>query len=171
MTESHGFLSLGNNNKIAQFLDRSGSYSTHAKRNGVSLLYDFDLPDDQLSTDIERLDVLRKTYAAKCEEIKNVKKELGIGSDIQISQFLRVAKRGIFNNSVSQSKKVIYGCQLADEATGLRDEIATLKIKVRNSRPKSDFFRFLMDAMKEHLSPEMMERIHETARQKMRDVR
>jgi hypothetical protein len=64
--ESVGFLASGNNKTKAQFMERRGSYSTHAKRNGVSLLYDFELPDDQLQTDLEKLATLRKTYMELC---------------------------------------------------------------------------------------------------------
>ena len=121
------FLSVGNNTKYEAFRTRTGSHSTKGLQTGRSLLYDFQLEEDQLNSASEERKVLGARINNLRERIKRLRDECGLREGRQIKQYIPAAKKMIFKNSPKLSKKILKIQDLAREMRSMELRAAELK--------------------------------------------
>jgi len=137
------FLGPTNNKKAAQFLTRTGSYSTHGNKKGF-VDEDFgQLPQDQLHPIGKRLKELGLRMDSYNRIIKQVRDDLGIKPHMSLKKYERFAKSGVLNKSRKDSRKLLDVLPIVELKNELDLEIKSLKDKMAGIKPHSRNTRML----------------------------
>lgn len=157
-----GFLGPSNNKKAAQYLNRTGSYSTHGQRSGYVEGNFGELPEDQLNNTLERIAALGKKKAKWQTIIAEVRRDLQLKSGVQLKKYEKGARLGILNNSKDDSQRLLEVLPICCSLTELEAEIKKLKgiMSGIGIKPLKDIMFDILKAEHADLFNEIKQRAH-----------
>lgn len=168
-----GFLTVGNNTKKAQFMSRSGSYSTHGSRSGRSFLYDFPLTPDQLDSGVENERRALVSRKRKLEErLNEIREILKLPPSKTFKLLNKTIGRYIGRNPVNKHPLFKEGLTLAEEAGRIDKRLEEIKPKTfRDKHAYSDIYRSLfIDTIYERLDEETLNEFVQITRAKIKEM-
>lgn len=147
---------LSNSDK-QQFIDRSGSYSTHGSRRGFVDI-DLPMPEDQLADASNEWLVLSERKQTMTLQLSEYRKKLGIGAGKQLKKYENAARSGVYKNSKNLSDLLLEAMELAKECAALELRMKEVKLRMPKEPPRADAARFI-DAARELLPSHLYQAI------------